>query len=75
MPDQKLSREEALRSWTAAGAYAAFEESTKGTIEPGKLADFVLVSEDIMRVPDRDLLKARVVTTVLGGKIVYNEAQ
>jgi predicted amidohydrolase YtcJ len=71
MPDQKLSREEALRSWTSAGAYAAFEESKKGTLEPGKLADFVMLSQDIMKVADNRLLDTRVLLTVLGGKIVY----
>jgi len=73
MPEQKMTREEALRSWTAAGAYAAFEEGRKGTIEPGKLADFVLLSQDIMKVPDNQLLKTHVTMTVLGGKIVYRE--
>ncbi|MEO8128733.1 MAG: amidohydrolase family protein, partial [Bryobacteraceae bacterium] len=73
MPDQKLSREEALRSWTLGGAYAAFEEKEKGSLEPGKLADFVMLSQDIMKAPDRDLLKTRVTMTVLGGDTVYAE--
>ena len=73
MPDQKLSREEALRSWTLGGAYAAFEEKQKGSLEPGKLADFVMLSQDIMKVPDGDLLKTRVTMTVLGGEAVYTE--
>ena len=73
MPDQKLSREEALRSWTLGGAYAAFEEGQKGSLEPGKLADFVMLSQDIMKVPDGDLLKTRVTMTVLGGEAVYTE--
>jgi predicted amidohydrolase YtcJ len=72
-PDQKLSREEALRSWTLGGAYAAFEEKQKGSLEVGKLADFVMLSQDIMKVPDRDLLKTRVTMTVLGGEAVYTE--
>jgi predicted amidohydrolase YtcJ len=73
MPDQKLTRAEALRSWTLGGAYAAFEEKDKGTLEPGKLADFVVLSKDIMKVSDRDLLDARVTMTVLGGQTVYSE--
>ncbi len=72
MPDQKLSREEALRSWTLGGAYAAFEETQKGSLEPGKLADFVILSQDIMKVPDQDLLKTQVTMTVLGGEIVHS---
>jgi predicted amidohydrolase YtcJ len=71
MPDQKLRREEALRSWTLDGAYAAFEEKQKGSLEPGKLADFVMLSQDIMKVPERDLLNTRVTMTVIGGKTVY----
>ncbi len=75
MPGQKLSREEALRSWTRGGAYAAFEESKKGSIEPGKFADFVMLSQDIMKAPDRDLLKTRVTMTVLAGEPVYTESR
>jgi len=72
-PEQKLSREEALSSWTLGGAFAAFEEKEKGSIEVGKLADFVMLSSDIMKVAPREILKARVKMTVLGGKIVYQE--
>ena len=50
-PDQRMTREEALRSWTIEGAYAAFEEKIKGSLVPGKLADFVMLSDDIMHVP------------------------
>ena len=73
MPDQKLSREEALRSWTIDGAYAGFEEKQKGSLEPGKLADFIMLSRDIMKVNDLDLLNTRVTMTVIGGKPVYTE--
>jgi predicted amidohydrolase YtcJ len=71
LPQQKMTREEALRSWTSAGAYAAFEEKDKGTLEPGKLADFVVLTRDIMTVPDREILETRVKATVLGGRVVY----
>ena len=71
LPDQKLTREQALKSWTLDGAYAAFEEKRRGSLEPGKDADFVMLSEDIMRVPDDRLLDARVVMTVVGGEIVW----
>jgi predicted amidohydrolase YtcJ len=73
MPEQRLTREQALRSWTADGAYAAFEEKDKGTLEVGKLADFAVLSHDIMKVGDADLLKTRVLMTVAGGEVVHSE--
>jgi len=72
-PDQRMSRDEALRNWTIEGAYAAFEEKRKGSIEPGKMADFVMLSGDIMAIPPADILKTRVTMTVTGGKIVWRE--
>jgi predicted amidohydrolase YtcJ len=71
LPAEKMSRDEALRSWTYAGAYAAFEEKDKGTIAPGKLADFVMLSQDIMAVAPLDILNARVTMTVLDGEVVH----
>lgn len=72
-PNQKLTREQALRSWTIEGAYAAFEEKRKGSLEAGKLADFILLSGDIMTMPEAEIWKARVTMTVVGGKIVYQQ--
>jgi predicted amidohydrolase YtcJ len=72
-PDQRMTREEALKSWTLGGAYAAFEEKAKGSLEPGKLADFVLLSRDIMKVPPAEILKTEVRMTVLGGEVVYSK--
>jgi predicted amidohydrolase YtcJ len=72
-PAQKMTREEALRSWTIEGAYAAFEEKTKGSLEAGKLADFIMLSDDVMTMPEADIWKAHVKLTVVGGKIVYQE--
>jgi predicted amidohydrolase YtcJ len=74
-PDQRMTREEALRSWTLTGASAAFEEGSKGSLAPGKLADFVMLSRDIMRVPPAEVLSTRVLMTVLGGEVVYSEAK
>jgi hypothetical protein len=71
-PDQRMSRPEALRSFTADAAYAAFEENDKGAIEKGKLADFVVLSADIMEVPPAEIPTARVVMTFIGGKAIYN---
>jgi predicted amidohydrolase YtcJ len=70
-PEQRMSREEALRSWTIEGAYAAFEEDRKGSLEPGKMADFVMLSGDIMTMPAAEIPSTRVTMTVAGGKIVY----
>jgi len=72
-PNQRLTRAEALRSWTIEGAYAAFQETTKGSIEPGKFADFVVLSDDIMRIAPARIPTARVTMTVVNGKVVYQE--
>lgn len=70
-PDEKMTREEALQSMTIWAARAGFQESVIGSIAPGKFADFVVLDRDIMRVPEGELLSARVVSTWLGGKPVY----
>ncbi len=70
-PDQRMTREEALQSWTLTGAYAAFEEKIKGSLTPGKLADFVMLSGDIMSAPPGEILKTRVLMTVVDGQVVY----
>jgi predicted amidohydrolase YtcJ len=70
-PEQKMSREQALRSYTLDAAYGAFEEDIKGSIEVGKLADFTVFSKDIMKVPDDRLLDTRVAYTIINGKVVY----
>ncbi len=70
-PDQTMTREEALRACTLSNAYAAFEEEIKGSLTPGKLADITVLSEDITRVPEDRILEARVVYTIVGGKVMY----
>jgi predicted amidohydrolase YtcJ len=63
---------EAVRGFTADAAYAAFEETSRGTIEPGKLADFTIVDGDFFAMPSSDLWKAKVRATVVGGEVVYS---
>lgn len=70
-PEESLTREEALQSYTINNAYAAFEEDIKGSIEPGKLADIAVLSNDILSVPEEDILTTTVVMTILGGEVVY----
>ncbi len=70
-PEEALSREQALKMLTIWPAYAAFEENLRGTIEVGKLADFTVLSADIMKIPEMEILKTRCVMTVIGGEIVY----
>jgi predicted amidohydrolase YtcJ len=72
-PNQKMTREQALRSYTLDAAYGSFEENIKGSIEAGKLADFTVFSQDIMTVPEDQLLNTRVSMTIVGGEIVFNE--
>ncbi|MCI0692595.1 amidohydrolase [candidate division KSB1 bacterium] len=73
--EQKLTRQEALKSYTLNNAYAAFEENIKGSLAPGKLADIVVLSTDIMTVPDEEILSAEVLYTILDGKIVYQSSK
>ncbi len=70
-PDQRMSRMEALKSYTINGAYAAFEETIKGSLTPGKLADITVLSKDIMTVPEEEIPSAEVVYTIVGGKVMY----
>jgi predicted amidohydrolase YtcJ len=70
-PDQRLTREEALESYTIDPAYAAFEEDVLGSLTPGKLADLVVLSQDIMTVPPADILKTQAVVTMVGGRVVF----
>ena len=73
-PDQKLTREEALISYTLAAAYGAFEEDQKGSLEVGKWADFTVLDRDIMTVPDAELLQTTVLMTVVGGKAIFEKS-
>jgi predicted amidohydrolase YtcJ len=70
-PEEAVSREQALKMFTVWPAYAAFEETLRGSMEVGKLADFTVFSADIMKIPETEILKTRCVMTVIGGEIVY----
>jgi predicted amidohydrolase YtcJ len=70
-PAQKMSRDEALRSYTIDAAYGSFEEEIKGSIEPGKLADFTVFSKDIMSITENEILSTQVDMTIVGGKILF----
>ncbi len=70
-PEEKVTREQALKMFTIWPAYAAFEENVRGSIEVGKLADLTILSADIMRIPEMEILKTHCVMTVIGGELVY----
>ena len=70
-PNQRLTLAEAIRGFTSDAAYAAFEERSRGTIEPGKLADLTIVEGDLLAMPAADLHKAKVHYTVVGGEVVF----
>jgi predicted amidohydrolase YtcJ len=72
-PSQRMSREEALKSYTMSNAYAAFEEGIKGSLEAGKLADITVLSRDIMTIPEDDILSTDIVYTIVGGKVRYDK--
>ncbi len=70
-PEQAVSREQALKMFTIWAAYAAFEENLKGSIEPGKLADFTVLSADIMKIPEAEIPKTRCLMTIIGGEAAF----
>lgn len=72
-PAERMTREQALRSYTIDAAYGAFQEKALGSIEVGKLADFTILSQDIMTVPEEQILKTSVTMTIVGGKVVFEK--
>jgi predicted amidohydrolase YtcJ len=72
-PDQKLGIDEAIAAYTEGSAYAEFDEKSKGKLEPGYLADFVILDRDITRIPSAEILESRILRTVVGGKTVFQE--
>jgi predicted amidohydrolase YtcJ len=75
VPLQKITVEEALRAYTSDAAYAEFAERRKGTLEVGKLADFVLLDRDLTRIPSPEIRRVRVLATVVGGEAVFEGAR
>lgn len=73
VPEQKITVEEALKAYTSAAAYASFDEKIKGSLQSGKLADFVLLDKDITRIAPETIRDVKVIMTVVGGKVVYQK--
>jgi predicted amidohydrolase YtcJ len=69
--EQKLSREEAIKLYTVNGAYLTFEEDIKGSLEPGKLADMVIIDRDILTCLEDDIKDTKVLATYLGGELIF----
>jgi len=71
IPEQKLTVAESVEAYTMGSAYAEFQEKDKGSISPGKLADFVVLSDDIFHIPPAQIKNVKVEATYVGGKLVY----
>jgi predicted amidohydrolase YtcJ len=71
VPSQRLTRAEALRAYTLNNAYSSFSERELGSLTPGKYADVVVLSKDIMTVPEREIPTARADVTIVGGKVRF----
>ncbi|WP_027076673.1 amidohydrolase [Maribacter antarcticus] len=74
-PEQKMTRQQALRSYTLDAAYGAFEEDIKGSITPGKLADFTIYDQDLMTVTENKILDTQVTMTIFNGEVVYEKGE
>lgn len=72
-PEEKLTVEEAVKLYTKDGAYLSFEEDIKGTLEPGKLADFVVLDQDLFEIPVEKIKDTTVLKTVVGGRVVWEK--
>jgi predicted amidohydrolase YtcJ len=70
-PDQRMSRMEALRSYTINAAFAGFDENIKGSLKTGKLADITVLSKDIMTIPEDEIPSAEVLYTIVGGRVEF----
>ena len=75
VPEQKITVEQALNAYTRDAAFAEFAENDKGTLEPGKLADLVMIDRDLFDIPPHEIRDAKIVATIVGGEIVYSAMQ
>ncbi len=75
IPEQKITVEDALRAYTINGAYASFEDSIKGSLERGKLADIVLIDRDLTQIRPETIRDANVLVTVVGGRVVFESGK
>jgi len=74
-PQEVYSRERAIYSYTMGNAIASFEEDIKGSLTPGKLADITILSQDLLTVPDDEIMNTEIVMTILGGKVRYRDGE
>ena len=74
-PEQRVSAEEALRIYTLGSAYASFEEKLKGSLQKGKLADFVVIDRDYMKIPAKEIKDIKALLTVVGGEEVFRSPE
>lgn len=74
-PSEKMTRGQALKSYTLDAAYGAFEEKVKGSIEVGKLADFTIYSQDLMTVSEDQILSTKIEMTIVGGQVKYERKE
>ena len=72
-PEERITVEQALTLYTRNGAYVGFEEHEKGSLEPGKLADFIVIDRDVLSVPSDEIKDVQVLQTYVGGKLVYDK--
>ena len=75
VPEEAITREQALRCYTMNNAYASFEENLKGSIEPGKLADMVVIDHNFLSCPEDEIKDIQVTMTLLGGTAVYHNSR
>jgi len=70
-PEEKISMEEAIEYYTLGAAYSQFMEDRKGMLKEGYLADIVITDKDLLTIPEEEIMTTKIVTTILGGKVVY----